>query len=207
LVDKSFNKDDIYFENRDNDLIEICIGLRTNRRVLKNQDIFYTKFIENIIKHYSNHKIKIYFSGIFSSQSNEVNNDDIELVDGNIIFNNILENIKNKNLLNENLEIINLIGRSFENIKDVVKNVILMIGTMGTSIPNLLNWIYNKKCIMIGPKECYGWSLIYFDALQNYNTLLAPVECVIFSNGQHEIFDINVDLFTTFFISELNKLI
>jgi hypothetical protein len=207
LIDKSFNKDTVYFKNINDNIIELCIGLRTNRRELINQDIFYTIFIENIIKHYSNYKIKIYFTGIFSTHSNAINKDNIELKNGNIIFNKILKNINNIKLLNENLKIINLIGNSFENIKDIVKNVVLMMGIMGTSIPNLLNWIYNKKCVMIGPKECYGWQHIQFDVLQNRNCIFAPIEYVTISNGQQEMFDVNVNLFTEFFIIELNKLL
>jgi hypothetical protein len=208
LIDKSFNKDKVYFQNIKDNVIEICIGLRTNRRVLINQNIFYTIFIENIIKYYSNYKIKIYFTGIFATHSKPViNNDNIELINGNIIFNKILENIKNRNLLNEKLEIINLIGNSFENIKDIVQNVVIMIATMGTSIPNLLNWIYNKKCIVFGPKECYEWSCIQYGVLQNYNCIYAPVEYVTISNGKQEMFDINVNLFTDFFVAELNKLL
>lgn len=207
LIDKSFNKDKLYFQNIKDDVIELCIGLRINRRVLIRQGIFYTRFIENIIKHYSKYKIKIYFTGIFSSHSNVISNDNFELTDGNRIFNNILQQIKIRNLLNENLELINLIGYSFENIKDVVKDVILMIGIMGTSIPNLLNWIYNKKCIVIGPKECYVWNKIQFDVLHNHNCIYAPIEYVTISNGRQESFDIDVNLFSDFFVAELNKLL
>jgi hypothetical protein len=120
------------------------------------------------------------------------------------LFQKEQEEIQNKN---EKLEIINLIGNSFENIKDIVQNVVIMIATMGTSIPNLLNWIYNKKCIVFGPKECYEWSCIQYGVLQNYNCIYAPVEYVTISNGKQEMFDINVNLFTDFFVAELNKLL
>lgn len=207
LIDKSFNKDKVYFKNIKDNVIEICIGLRINRRVLFRQSIFYTKFIENIIKNYSNYKIKIYFTGIFSTHSNVISNDNFELVDGNRIFNNILENIKNRSLLNEKLELINLIGYSFDNIKDILKNVVLMIGIMGTSIPNLLNWIYNKKYIVFGPKECYVWNTIQFDVLHNDNCIYTPVEYVTNTNGLQGFFNVDINLFSDFFIKELNKLL
>jgi len=109
--------------------------------------------------------------------------------------------------LNEKIELINLIGNSFCNIKNILKNVILMVATIGTSIPNLFNWIYNKKVIVIGPKECYEWQTIQYDVLENYNCIYAPIKVVTESNIEKDLFNIDINLFTDFFISELNKLI
>jgi hypothetical protein len=58
--------------------------------------------------------------------------------------------------------------------------------------------MHHAQCIAFGPKECCSWTEIQNCALQNYNSGFAPVESVIFSNGQQESFDIDINLFTNF---------
>jgi hypothetical protein len=70
-----------------------------------------------------------------------------------------------------------------------------------------MNWIYNKKQLIFRPLEAYNWLNIYFDVLKNYNIIVLPKEYVLTNYGLQEPFDINFDLFNSFFIEELNKIL
>jgi hypothetical protein len=186
----------------DNNILEISIDIRTYRRYLINQDIFYTKLIQNLLEDYKEYNLKINFLGCFQTNTNTIDKTTHEeYIEQTKIVNNIIENFnENKNLIFKNL-----IGEYFFTIKNETIKSKLFIATFGTSVSNLINWIYNKKIVVFGPVEAYEWSNIQFKTLQNYNAIFSPKEYTLTNNGLQEPFDIDFDLYYDFLKNELIK--
>ena len=189
--------------NEDDNILEISIDIRTYRRQLINQDIFYTKLIQNLIDNYSNYLVKINIIGVFETNVTYITTDNIEYIEQNKIANNIIQNFnENKNIIFKNL-----IGEHFFYIKNETINSKLFIGVFGTCSSNLLAWIYDVKQIIFGPHKAYQWKHISHDTLQKYNIIMSPEEYILTDNGLQEPFDIDFDLFYSFFVKELNNIL
>jgi hypothetical protein len=185
----------------DENILEISIDIRTFRRHLINQDIFYTKLIQNLLDHYNEYKIKINFLGCFQTHSNMIDKkNNSEFIEQNKIVNTIIQNFYE----NSNIVCKNFIGESFNIIKNEVIKSKLFISTAGTSISNLLNWIYNTKQIYFGPIESYNWLFIQFNILKNNDLIVVPKEYIITDNGLQEPFDIDFPLFYDFLKKQLD---
>jgi len=192
---------EIYEEQKN--ILEISIDIRTNRRYLMNQVFFYTKLIKNIVHDYENYTIKINFLGCFETKNYIINDKNKEYIEQNKIVNNIINHFKK----DKNIYFKNFIGKNILYTKNNVINSKLFIHSFGTSVSNLLNWIYNIKTICIGPHEAYDWTTIQYTILQNYNTIIIPKEYILTHNGLQNPFDINFDQYYDFFKNELNKLL
>jgi hypothetical protein len=210
-INSTTNDDDnINSTTNDHDnILEISIDIRTYRRQLINQDIFYTKLIKKIIDDYNKYIIKINFIGVFQTNCNSIEiiipdcNTKKEYIEQKKIVENIIQNFnENKNIIFKNL-----IGEHFFNIKNETINSKLFIGVFGTCSSNLLAWIYDVKQIIFGPREAYMWKHISHDTLQKYNIIMSPKEYILTDNGIQEPFDIDFDLFYSFFVKELNNIL
>jgi hypothetical protein len=186
------------------DIIEISIDIRTNRRYLINQEIFYTKLIQNLLDDYKEKRLNINFLGCFQTNCYIIdNNTDEEFIKQNKMVSNIVENF-NKN---KTIKFNNLIGQHFVHIRNQTVKSKLFIASSGTSVSNLMNWIYNIKVIGFGPKEAYNWKEIQYNILKNYDVVMCPIEYITTNNGLQDPFDINFDLYYHFFKNELCKLL
>jgi hypothetical protein len=206
LLDKNDIIDDIINEEivSDDNILEIAIDIRTFRRQLMNQDIFYTKLIKKMLDDYKNYVIKINFLGCFQTNNNIIDtNTNVEYIDQNKIASSIIQNFsENKNIIFKNV-----IGQPFFSIKNNTIKSKIYICTFGTSASNLMNWIYNVKLIVFGPVEAYGWTTIQYDILKNDHAMSCPKEYILTNNGLQEPFDVNFDLYYVFFKNKLNELL
>jgi len=186
----------------DDNILEFSIDIRTFRRNLINQDIFYTKLINRMLDDYKNYIIKINFLGYFQMNNSIIDtNTNVECIEQNKIVNNIIQNFtENKNIIFKNF-----IGQSFFSIKNNVIKSKIFIHSFGTSSSNLMNWIYNVKIIVFGPIEAYNWTNI-FDLLKN-DYILCPKEYILTNNGLQNPFDVDFDLYYIFFKNKLNELL
>jgi hypothetical protein len=186
----------------ENKEIELTFDIKTNRRTLINPDIFYQNIINDLLNDFKDYNFKINFCGCFSNKCYNIdknNNEEylkqLELI--NKIISKISSNrIKFKILIGDNIiEIFNEIINS---------NLCCLI--MGTSPSNLLNWIFRKKCIGIGPIEAYGWIFAQYEVIKNYNCIYSPIEYITKSiNGLQGEFELDYSLFYDFFKKELIK--
>jgi len=187
-----------------NNVLEISIDIRTFRRYLINQDIFYTNLIKKMLEDYKNYTIKINFLGHFQTNTNIIDiNTNEECIAQNKIACSIIQNFKECT----NIIFTNCIGDHFLSIKNNTIKSKLFLATFGTSASNLLNWIYNVKILAIGPVEAYGWDLIQYDILKNYDGIYSPKEYTLTNNGLQGPFDIDFDLYYEFFKNKLNELL
>jgi hypothetical protein len=177
IIDFNMNDHEIYEEQKN--ILEISIDIRTNRRYLMNQVFFYTKIIKNIVHDYENYTIKINFLGCFETKNYIINDKNEEYIEQNEIVNNIINHFKK----DKNIYFKNFIGKNILYTKNNVINSKLFIHSFGTSVSNLLNWIYNIKTICFGPFEAYDWTTIQYTVLQNYNTIIIPKEYILTNNG------------------------
>ena len=194
LLDNTINDNCTINDDKEN-ILEISIDIRTYRRYLINQDIFYTKLIQKLADQYKEYNLKINFLGCFQTNTNTIDKTTHEeYIEQTKIVNNIIQNFKK----NKNLTFKNLLGEYFLNIKNKTIKSKIFIATFGTSVSNLMNWIYNTKIIVFGPIESYKWSSIQFDTLQNYNGIFSPKEYTLTNNGLQEPFDIDFELYYEF---------
>ncbi len=193
--------EEIKFEENKN-IIEISIDIRTNRRYLMNQDIFYTNLIKNLLKDYNNYFIKINFLGCFQTKNVRFDANNNEFIDQNIIVNKIIENFNET----KNISFKNFIGEKFFLIKENVINSTIFIQCFGTCMSNLLCWIYRTNVIGYGPCEAYNWIAIEKE-LQNTYISFDTKEFVTLGTGLQENFDVDFERFYNFFKEKLNELI
>jgi hypothetical protein len=189
--------------NEINNILEVSIDIRATRRYLINQDIFYTKLIQNLIDNYNNYLVKINFIGCFETNINFITSDNIEYIEQNKIANNIIQNFSN----NENVIFENFIGKKFCSIVNSTINSKLFISSFGTSVSNLMNWIYNTKQIVFGPLDSYNWLFIQYNILKNFDVIAVPKEYITLSNGLQEPFDVDYILFNTFLNEQINDIL
>ena len=188
----------------DNNILEISIDIRKYRRYLINQDIFYINLIKNLLNDYENYVIKINFLGCFQTNINIIDiNTNVEYIEQNNIVSNIIQNFYD----HKNIIFKNFLGHDFFYIVNNTIKSKIFITTFGTSMSNLMNWIYNIKIIVFGPIEAYGWTFQQYDVLKNYNAIICPKEYILTNNGLQEPFDVNFNLYYNFFKNELNKIL
>ncbi len=180
-------------------VIELCFDLRTFRRCLINQDLFYKFIIEHLLNDpdFTNYTFIINIYGVFSTQIDENHK---EIIDQNNLFNNI-SNYSTNNRITFN----NLIGKPVNELIATFIHNKISLTTIGTSISNICNWIYNVKCITFGPKESYVWKNIHHTILKKYNFIYLPIEYITESNGLQNNFNIDYIKTYNFFKSELLK--
>jgi len=185
--------------------IEITLDIRTISRNLNNIENFYIKLINNIISDYEDFFIKINFTGRFITSLNNINLlDDVEFN----IQNNIVNNIINVFEKNNKIIFLNLIGENFLNSIEKIIYSDISILTIGTSLPNLANWIFNIKTICFGPTYMYAFvPEIQYILLNNYDAILVDKEYITDLDVNTHLFDINYDAFYSLFNVELNKII
>lgn len=198
--------------NNKKNILEITIDIRTYRRYLIDQDIFYTKLIKKILHDYKKYTIKINLIGCFQTHSNTIK---INTIDSDtkseydkqiIIVNKIINNFKT-NIKNNKIIFKNLIGDYFYSIKSKVINSKIFIAVLGTTMSNLINWIYNTKYIGFGPSSTYNWSAAQYNVLKNYDGIYSPIEFITAGEDIQSPFNINFDLYYDFFKIKLDELI
>lgn len=184
--------------------IELIFEFRTLRRCLISQDTFYNFIINKLLldDNLINYNFVINLCGIFSTNCFKCDENNKDYIEQTKIVNNIINKNKNNRIIFNNL-----IGKDFHYISNCVKNSNMSILQMGTSISNLLNWTLRIKCIAIGPIEAYNWTTIQFTVLKNFECIYLPIEYITESNGLQGNFNINYDLFYSFYINELLKTI
>jgi len=158
------------------DTLEIALDIRTCSRVLINIIPLYVNIINGIYEKYnSKYKIKIYFLGRFSTNVTTINPcDDKEFIQQNNTVLKILNNVNNNDIIFDNL-----IGKHFSLIFNKIMTTDCNICVAGSSISNLINWIYKKKTIALCCKSFYTLVQdIQYDCLQNYDVILPPIEYV-----------------------------
>jgi hypothetical protein len=161
---------------KDLNALEIALDIRTCSRKLLNIFPLYVNIINAIYNRYNyKYKIKIYFLGRFSTHVNNINkNTDVEFIEQNTLVSNIIQQVNNDNIIFENL-----IGEYFSLSFKKVMNIDLNICIEGTSISNLMNWIYKKKTI--GLSHTYYYKLvqdIQYNCLKNFNMILPPINYI-----------------------------
>jgi hypothetical protein len=123
---------------------------------------------------------------------------DIEMKNECIEQNSIANNIINKFCNNPKVLFKNYIGHSlFYIYKNTIRSK-FYVASLGTSISNILNWIYNVKIICFGPKEAYQWQSIQYNVLKNYDGIYCPIDCIITDNGIQGPFNVDIELFYVF---------
>ncbi len=169
----------------------ITISLKTMRRQLMNPFLFYIGVLNNLLNTFTYMNFKVYIIGSF--KTNIIGYNENEIRKQNIIANNIINSIKSGRM-----EIVNMIG---ENIYDIFNHIYysnIIISTIGTSVPNLLNWFYNKKIIILGPPESYGWLDANINVIKNTSAIMPPKDYIVESNGLQGEFKININKFNQF---------
>jgi hypothetical protein len=167
---------DFDYIQKDLNTLEIALDIRTCSRKLLNIFPLYVNIINAIYNRYNyKYKIKIYFLGRFSTYINNINkNTDVEFIEQNTLVCDIIQKVNNDNIIFENL-----IGEHFSLSFKRVMNVDLNICIEGTSISNLMNWIYKKKAI--GLSHTYYYKLvedIQYNCLKNFDMILPPIEYI-----------------------------
>jgi hypothetical protein len=179
-----------------NNIIEISLALRTNRRILLNLKDFYIKLIKELFNHFNNYNLKINFVGDFIN----INKESETYKNQNNIINDIINNLGHLN----NIILNNFIGYNFYEIKNNIINSHLMFGPIGVSCLTVLSHIYNKKLIYHGPISMYQHHGID-NILGNNDTELIPPEYIINSVG--DSYEINIDLTIEYIKQKLEQII
>ena len=111
------------------------------------------------------------------------------------------------NINNINITYENLIGESIFLIIKKIINIKFSILTGGTSISNLLNWIYKKNVIGLCNKHFYTLvNDIQYDCLKNYNLAIPPIDFI--TDAKDSNFYINdINKLNTWFINILEGMI
>jgi hypothetical protein len=146
-----------------NDVI-MTIGIRTNNKCLLDTVEFYTTIIQTVdewLKTY-NKTLTIKITGEFTSFC--VSESGIpEIGAQSDIFQQIQKRLPN-------IEIESFIGFPLEEILKKVGYSDIMIAPIGTSVPNLANWIFRSDLIWLSSPQNLHWvPVIQFEANNNYN--------------------------------------
>jgi hypothetical protein len=197
------DKDELMHFSYEKDLITFVLDIRTNSRILIFIENFYVFLIQHIYGIYSiKYKIKIIFTGRFLTKLNNIDlNNDIDYKKQINIVNDIITRLDNNDILFENL-----IGKDFFYIIQKTINSNIFIATGGTSYVNLINWIYNKKCIFFFNTNLYKlYTNIQFEVIKNNNAFFTPIECIKNINADFQIdYILFLDYFLRIFDSAMN---
>jgi hypothetical protein len=186
---------------KDLNTLEIALEIRTISRKLLNIFPLYVNIINVIYNKYnSKYKIKIFFLGRFLTHVNNINkNTDNEFIEQNTLVLDIIKQVNNNNIIFENL-----IGEHFSLSFKKVMNVDLNICIEGTSISNLMNWIYNKKVICLSSTIYYTHvQEVQYDCLKNYDVILPPIEYI--KDASNENFYVYGKKFIPFLLDTLDS--
>ena len=64
---------------------------------------------------------------------------------------------------------------------------------MGTSVSNIMNWIYRTKSIVLCPSSFYRYQTIQYDVLKNFEVIWVPKEYNTYEDDNK--FNVDYDLF------------
>ena len=151
-IPKIFNKIINYeLAPKDINMLEFGLDIRTCSRKLLNMFPLYVNIINYIYDKYnSKYKIKIYFLGRFSTNTNTIKcENDIEYIEQNNLVLQIMNKVNNNNIIFENL-----LGQHFSSIFNKTMNTIFNICIAGTSITNLMWFVYHKNAYAYLLGEC-----------------------------------------------------
>jgi len=199
LFNKLFDFDYYSLVNSyENNLFELSIDIRTCSRNLINITDIYKNLINMLDEKYKcSYKLKIYFIGIFETNVFKINKENTDYIKQNVIVTDILNSINNKNIIYENL-----IGKPIQEIFKKLINIKFSITIGGTSISNLLNWIYKKNVIGLCGTTFYSLvNDIQYDCLKNFNVFVPPIEYISDIGSDFCIKDI--DKFNIWFINKI----
>jgi len=181
--------------------LKFAVDIRTVSRTLENCVEIYSNIIKFVYNNYcKKYIIKIVFLGRFKTNVyNFEKLNDNECNEQIKVMNNIISEVNEKNILYENL-----IGEDISFIMNSMNDCAFFICVGGTSVSNLMNWIYYKKAIAFCNKNFYQLvQSIQYDCLQNYEVLMPPIECVTeTSNGN---FVVNYEKLYPFFLRTINS--
>jgi hypothetical protein len=191
--------------NTTNTLLNIVIDIRTSNRVLLNYTKFIVDLITNIYNDYSDRKITIFFTGRFLTNISNINLEtDNEYIEQIKIVNEVVEQLK----IIPNFNYINLIGKNIFDIFPLIIDCHLCITTFGTSVSNLLNWIYDNKILSFAPKKCYEWLDMAYCILKKFSCITVPIEYINSDiNCVHDNFLVEFDKYYEFFKKVINSII
>ena len=185
---------------KESNTLEFALEIRTYSRILINTHSFYVNIINSIYyKYNSKYKIKIYFLGRFSTNYNSVNCENVtECIEQNNLVLKIMNQVNNNDIIFENL-----IGKHFSLIFNKTMNTNCNIMIVGTSMSNLMNWVYNKKVIVLGSGLMYDICKSSINYL-HLDAILTPLEYITNSNSCNFIVN-DEDKFIEFLLNTLNS--
>jgi len=183
-------------------MFTIVFDIRTYSRILINSESFYIYIIQRLHREYLNYvqNINILFTGRFLLHHSTIDvKTDLEIIEQNKIVSNIMHACKGYN----HLFFSNLIGHSFEQIQKEVIQANIMVATAGTSIPNLMNWIYYTKTIYLAHTALSPTFYdIQYNILHNHNGFFCPPEYIL--NRENGNFEVKNELFYDYWIKQMN---
>ena len=165
---------------KDINILEFGLDIRTCSRKLLNMFPLYVNIINYIYDKYnSKYKIKIYFLGRFSTNTNTIKcENDVEYIEQNNLVLQIMNKVNNNDILFENL-----LGQHFSSIFNKTMNTIFNICIAGTSITNLMWLVYHKKSVCLSCRSMYVLAYDFINVLQNYNVIFPPIEYITDSDN------------------------
>jgi len=200
-IEEEYKEEEKYNHEK---VLEISYNLRTDRRALINQDEFFINLTKKILIDYKDFDLIIV--NLIGYTKFNINHLDIEYEEC-LKQNNIVRIILD--FFHDNPKVVfnNLVGKSFYDVRKQTIKSKITVSPLGTSVGNLINYIWNTKLIFFGPKEAYQWKNITYDVLKNYDIIFAPIECITTDNGLQGPFNIDLDLYYDFFKNKLNELL
>jgi hypothetical protein len=185
----------------DKPILEIVMDIRTVSRVLENMTKIYVNIIKMLYdKYYQKYTIKIYFCGRFTTMLNNINIDtDNEYIQQINIMRNIIKLVNIPNIMYENL-----LGRNIMLIFNKIQNIKFAVCIGGTSVSNLMNWIYNTYSIYLCNTRFHTLvHNIQYDSLNNYSFMTPPIQLI--KDTQNENFIIDCNQFLLWFLEVINS--
>ena len=203
-IPKIFNKIINYkIVPKESNTLEFALEIRTYSRILINTHSLYVNIINSIYyKYNSKYKIKIFFLGRFSTNYNSINcENDTECIEQNNLVLKIMNQVNNNDIIFENL-----IGQHFSLIFNKTMNTTYNIVIAGTSMSTLMNWVYNKKVIVMCSGLMYNLANSFVNCLQKDEDIiiLTPIEYITNSDGCNFIVN-DEDKFIDFLLNILNS--
>ena len=172
--------------------VTITIGIRTNSKCLLDTIDFYTTIIQVInewLKSF-NKTLSVKITGSFTSFCCNTSCIEESISAQLDIFQQIQKRLPN-------IEIESFIGYPLEQILEKVGYSDIMIAPIGTSVPNLANWIFRSDLICLSSPQNKNWiSGIQFECNDNYNlTAISDphiIECE--SSSTHANFRVEIPI-------------
>lgn len=185
----------------DKPILEIVMDFRTVNRILENMTTIYVNLIKILYNKYcEKYTLKIYFCGRFRTNINNINIDtDVEYIQQTTIMQNIIDVVNIPSVVYENL-----LGKNITFIFSKLQNIQFAVCVGGTSVSNLMNWIYHTNSIALCNTNFYQLAQdMQYDCLKNYNVVLSPFDCV--RDTQNGNFIIDYDKFLPWFLETVGS--